>query len=157
MASLPNFSNPRGKCHDLFNTTPNALQWDYHEFTQLLFVCSVAGAASLTVSLVARIFTHPGGYAKDVIDALQVLNELVQLSTAQTFSPDTDKPASRIEALHSTSLDKALALHVSYAYSAFELRLGRVPIKAIKPLLTTVNRVREELAWGKVSSLNVSR
>ncbi|KAB5593121.1 Fusaric acid resistance-like protein [Ceratobasidium theobromae] len=136
----------------LLSRTSATLKWDYHEFTELLFVCSVAGAASLVVSLIARIFTHPGGYATDVIDALGVLKELLQLSTVQTFSPDA-KASSRIETLHGTSLDKALALHVSYAYSAFELRLGRVPIKAIKPLLTTVNRVREELAWGKVSSV----
>ena len=113
---------------------------------------SVAGAASLFVSLVARIFTHPGGYAKDVIDALGILKDLLQSSTSRTFS-DMEKLTLRADALHSKSLDKALALHTSYAYSAYELRIGRVPIKAIKPLLITVNRIREELAWGRVPSL----
>jgi hypothetical protein len=115
-------------------------------------VFSVAGAASLFVSLVARIFTHPGGYAKDVIEALGILKDLLQSSTSRTFS-DMEKSTLRTDALHSKSLDKALALHTSYAYSAYELRIGRVPIKAIKPLLITVNRIREELAWGRVPSL----
>ncbi|KAL5635301.1 hypothetical protein ACGC1H_004175 [Rhizoctonia solani] len=136
----------------LLARTPTTSEWDYHDLTQLLFVFSVAGAASLIVSLVARIFTHPGGYAKDVIDALGILKNLLQNSTSQTFFDDTNSIL-RTEMLHSKSLDKALALHTSYAYSAYELRIGRVPIKAIKPLLITVNRIREELAWGKVPAL----
>ncbi|KAG8682714.1 hypothetical protein FRC11_014504, partial [Ceratobasidium sp. 423] len=134
---------------------PETVEWDYHNFTQLLFAFSVAGAASLVISLIARIFTHPGGYAKDVIDALEILRDLLQHSTSQILF-DSEKPISRTEALHAKSLDKALALHTSYAYSAYELRIGRVPIKAIKPLLNTINRIREELAWGKVPALEGS-
>ncbi|QRV99791.1 fusaric acid resistance-like protein [Ceratobasidium sp. AG-Ba] len=145
--------------------------WDYHDFTQLLFICSIPGAASLLVSLVARIFTHPGGYPKDVIDALGRLKSLLELSTVRAFGqPDNNQsrndlhltptistantfttstePPSQIEALQKSCLNDSLALHTSYAYSAFELRIGRVPVKDIKPLLNTVNRIREELAWG---------
>ncbi|KAJ1309455.1 hypothetical protein OPQ81_006231 [Rhizoctonia solani] len=136
----------------LLARTPTTPEWNYHNFTELLFVFSVAGAVSLAVSLVARIFTHPGGYAKDVIDALGILQDLLQSSTSHTFSENSNS-IQRTEMLHSKSLDKALALHTSYAYSAYELRIGRVPIKAIKPLLITVNRIREELAWGKVPAL----
>ncbi|CAE6374492.1 unnamed protein product [Rhizoctonia solani] len=136
----------------LIARAPETGQWDYHNLTQLLFAFGVAGAASLVVSLIARIFTHPGGYAKDVLDVLEALKDLVQSSTSQTLF-DNDKPASQTESLHTKSLDKALALHTSYAYSAYELRIGRVPIKAIKPLLITINRVREELAWGRVPAL----
>ncbi|KAF8710315.1 Fusaric acid resistance protein-like, partial [Rhizoctonia solani] len=136
----------------LIARAPETGQWDYHNLTQLLFAFGVAGAASLVVSLIARIFTHPGGYAKDVIDVLEALKDLVQSSTSQTLFGN-DKPASQTESLHTKSLDKALALHTSYAYSAYELRIGRVPIKAIKPLLITINRVREELAWGRVPAL----
>ncbi|KAG8716920.1 hypothetical protein FRC09_015010 [Ceratobasidium sp. 395] len=154
----------------ILSRTPITDEWDYREFTQLLFVCSVAGAASLVVSLVARIFTHPGGYPKDVIDALGRLKSLLELSTAQAFPqrqapPNTDlcltpsasslktittssEPPSQIEALQKSCLDDSLTLHGSYAYSAFELRIGRVPVKDIKPLLNTINRLREELAWG---------
>ncbi|QRW27748.1 fusaric acid resistance-like protein [Rhizoctonia solani] len=135
----------------LIARAPETGQWDYN-LTQLLFAFGVAGAASLVVSLIARIFTHPGGYAKDVLDVLEALKDLVQSSTSQTLF-DNDKPASQTESLHTKSLDKALALHTSYAYSAYELRIGRVPIKAIKPLLITINRVREELAWGRVPAL----
>ncbi|CUA71591.1 hypothetical protein RSOLAG22IIIB_09680 [Rhizoctonia solani] len=136
----------------LLARTPTTAEWNYRDFTQLLFVFSVAGAASFAVSLVARIFSHPGGYAKDVIDALGILKDLLQNSTSRTFF-DGANSILRTETLYSKSLDKALALHTSYAYSAYELRIGRVPIKAIKPLLTTVNRIREELAWGKVPAL----
>ncbi|KAG9124474.1 hypothetical protein FRC07_011492, partial [Ceratobasidium sp. 392] len=154
----------------ILSRTAISNEWDYREFTQLLFVCSVAGAASLVVSLVARIFTHPGGYPKDVIDALGRLKQLLELSTAQAFpqqpepapanlcltpsvstlktTTTSSEPPSQIELLQKSCLDASLALHGSYAYSAFELRIGRVPVKDIKPLLTTVNRLREELAWG---------
>ncbi|KAH7318018.1 hypothetical protein B0J17DRAFT_686585 [Rhizoctonia solani] len=127
---------------------PETVEWDYRNFTELLFAFSVAGGASLIVSLIARIFTHPGGYAKDVIEVLEIIKDLLQYSTSQALS-ESEKPVLPTETLHTKSLDKALALHISYAYSAYELRIGRVPIKAIKPLMITVNRIREELAWGK--------
>ncbi|CAE6450202.1 unnamed protein product [Rhizoctonia solani] len=126
--------------------------WDYHNFTELLFALSVVGAASLSVSLVARVFKHPGGYATDVIEVLGILKDLLRHSTSHTLI-DSEKPVLQTETLHTKSLDKALALHISYAYSAYELRVGRVPIKAIKPLLTTVNLIREELAWGEIPAL----
>ncbi|QRV85726.1 fusaric acid resistance-like protein [Ceratobasidium sp. AG-Ba] len=155
----------------LLSRTATTDKWDYHNFTQLLFICSIPGAASLLVSLAARIFTHPGGYPKDVIDALSRLKSLLELSTARAFGqPDNDQsrndlhltpttstvntfttstePPSQIEDLQKSCLNDSLALHTSYAYSAFELRIGRVPVKDIKPLLNTVNRIREELAWG---------
>ncbi|CAE6510233.1 unnamed protein product [Rhizoctonia solani] len=139
----------------LIARAPETVEWDYRSFTELLFAFSVAGAASLVVSLIARIFTHPGGYAKDVIDALGILGDLLHHSTSQTLSGG-EKPISRTEALHTKSLDKALALRTSYAYSAYELRIGKVPVKTIKPLSNTINRIREELAWGKVSVLEGS-
>ncbi|KAG9087297.1 hypothetical protein FS749_003022 [Ceratobasidium sp. UAMH 11750] len=112
---------------------------------------------------------HPGGYPEDVINALGRLKSLFELFTAQTFSqppepapaglcstpsapsiktiPTNTEPPSQLEMLQKLCLDASLALHRSYAYSAFELRIGRVLVKDIEPLLTTVNRMREELAW----------
>ncbi|KAG8783545.1 hypothetical protein FRC12_019608 [Ceratobasidium sp. 428] len=143
------------------------VQWVYTNFTQLLFVCAVAGAASLAVALVARIFVPGGGYARDAISALGLLKNLVRLATTRTIdfpqspssrplSPDptvtsaTFSPSPTLESLQQSCLDASLALHSSYAYSAFELRVGRVPVSHIRPLLATVGRMREELAWGVV-------
>ncbi|KAG9082338.1 hypothetical protein FRC06_005114, partial [Ceratobasidium sp. 370] len=142
-------------------------KWVYTNFTELLFVCAIAGAASLVVALVARIFVPSGGYAKDAISALGLLKDLVRLATTRTIdsplSPSTRPPSPNptmtsatvlptptLEALQQSCLDASLALHSSYAYSAFELRLGRVHISHIRPLLATVGRMREELAWGVV-------
>ncbi|KAG8686289.1 hypothetical protein FRC08_012643, partial [Ceratobasidium sp. 394] len=142
-------------------------KWVYTNFTQLLFVCAIAGAASLFVALGARIFVPSGGYAKDAISALGLLKDLVRLATTRTIdsplspstrppSPDptvtsaTVSPSPTLEALQRSCLDASLALHSSYAYSAFELRVGRVHISHIRPLLATVGRMREELAWGVV-------
>lgn len=134
-----------------------------------MFVCAIAAAASLFVALVARIFVPPGGYAKDAIGALGLLKDLVRLATTRTIDPPISaatrpssptptvtsnpvppKPAQTLEALQRSCLEASLALHTSYAYSAFELRIGRVPVSYIRPLLATVGRVREELAWGVV-------
>jgi hypothetical protein len=151
-----------------FATT--SLQWVYTNFTQLLFVCAVAGAASLVVALVARAFVPNGGYAKDAITALGLLKDLVRLATTRTIDPhlspsaepsspsptvastqaSTEALAPTLEALQRCCLDASLTLHTSYAYSAFELRIGRVSVSHIRPLLATVGRVREELAWGVV-------
>ncbi|CAE6402254.1 unnamed protein product [Rhizoctonia solani] len=131
---------------------PGTLEWDYHNFTELLFAFSIAGAASLLVSLVAQLFTHPGGYANDLVDVVEIIKDLLQHSTSQTIT-NGQKSTLQTGTLHSKSLDKALALHISYAYSVYELRVGKVPVKAIKPLLITVNRIREALAWGKAPAL----
>ncbi|KAG8705778.1 hypothetical protein FRC11_008787, partial [Ceratobasidium sp. 423] len=153
----------------LLTTDLDSTKWQYTNFTQLLFVCTIACAASLFVAFCARIFVPAGGYAKDAINALGLLKDLVHLATTRTIDPPISaltrpssptptaienpvpaQPAQSLEALQRKCLDASLALHISYAYSAFELRVGRVPISLIKPLLTTVGRVREELAWGVV-------
>ncbi|CAE6441134.1 unnamed protein product [Rhizoctonia solani] len=153
----------------LLTTDLDSTQWKYTNFTQLLFVCSIACAASLFVAFCARIFVPSGGYAKDAINALGLLKDLVHLATTRTIDPPISthtrppsptptvienpvpaQPVQSLEALQHKCLDASLALHTSYAYSAFELRIGRVPINLIKPLLTTIGRVREELAWGVV-------
>ncbi|CUA73277.1 Protocadherin alpha-C1 [Rhizoctonia solani] len=131
---------------------PGTLEWDYHNFTELLFAFSIAGAASLFVSLVAGLFTRPGGYANDLVDVLEIIKDLLHHSTSQMLT-NGEKSTLQTGTLHSKNLEKALALHTSYAYSVYELRVGKVPIKAIKPLLITVNRIREELAWGKAPAL----
>lgn len=104
-----------------------------------------------------------GGYGKDAIHALGLLKDLVHLATTRTIDPILTRPSSptptvtehpvpahSLETLQQACLDASLALHTSYAYSAFELRIGRVPINLIRPLLTTIGRIREELAWGVV-------
>ncbi|CAE6420306.1 unnamed protein product [Rhizoctonia solani] len=153
----------------LLTTDLDSTKWEYTNFTQLLFVCTIACAASLFVAFVARIFVPAGGYAKDAINALGLLKDLVHLATTRTIDPPISaltrpssptptvtehpvpiQPAQSLEALQRSCLEASLALHTSYAYSAFELRIGRVPINLIRPLLTTIGRVREELAWGVV-------
>ncbi|KAH7318022.1 Fusaric acid resistance protein family-domain-containing protein [Rhizoctonia solani] len=153
----------------LLTTDLDSTKWEYTNFTQLLFVCTIACAASLFVAFGARIFVPAGGYAKDAINALGLLKDLVHLATTRTIDPPIStftrpssptptvtehpvpaQPAQSLEALQRSCLEASLALHTSYAYSAFELRIGRVPINLIRPLLTTVGRVREELAWGVV-------
>ncbi|CAE6444637.1 unnamed protein product [Rhizoctonia solani] len=153
----------------LLTTDLDSNKWRYTNFTQLLFVCVIACGSSLVVAFGARIFVPAGGYAKDSINALGLLKDLVHLATTRTIDPPISaltRPSSptptvtnhpvpaqstqSLEALQRKCLDASLALHTSYSYSAFELRIGRVPISFIKPLLTTIGRVREELAWGVV-------
>ncbi|KAF8682375.1 Fusaric acid resistance protein-like [Rhizoctonia solani] len=163
------WTNERFFINDGFGLYQVVFQWQYTNFTQLLFVCVIASTSSLVVSFGARIFVPAGGYAKDSINALGLLKDLVHLATTRTIDPPISEltrpssptltvtnhpvptqPAQSIEALQRKCLEASLALHTSYAYSAFELRVGRVPISLIKPLLTTIGRVREELAWGIV-------
>lgn len=144
-------------------------QWAYTDFTQLLFVCATACAASLCVALVARIFVPSGGYAKDIIDALGLLKDFVRLATTRTIDPPlsavtrsssptltaTSKPTSykavpTLEALQKSCREASLALSTSYDCSTFELRIGRVHISKIEPLIATVERIREELVCGVV-------
>ncbi|KAF8758275.1 Fusaric acid resistance protein-like [Rhizoctonia solani] len=153
------WTNERFFINDGFGLYQVVFQWQYTNFTQLLFVCVIASTSSLVVSFGARIFVPAGGYAKDSINALGLLKDLVHLATTRTIDPPISEltrpssptltvtnhpvptqPAQSIEALQRKCLEASLALHTSYAYSAFELRVGRVPISLIKPLLTTIGR-----------------
>jgi hypothetical protein len=49
-----------------------------------------------------------------------------------------------LDELHSESIQ----LDLAYSIAAFELRLGRVDVASIKPLIGVVENVRRELSWG---------
>ncbi|KAI9510386.1 hypothetical protein F5148DRAFT_1179931 [Russula earlei] len=45
-------------------------------------------------------------------------------------------------------LAESVQLDFAYSIAAFELRLGRISVKSIKPLIGVVENVRRELSWG---------
>lgn len=104
-----------------------------------------------------------------MIDALGLLKNLVRLATTRTIDPPLSaetrsssptltlnsdptpaKPPPSVEDLRKSYQQAAFSLPASYAYSAFELRTGRVHISHIKYLVDTVERIREGLTCGVV-------
>ncbi|KAJ1309456.1 hypothetical protein OPQ81_006232 [Rhizoctonia solani] len=131
----------------LLTTDLDSTKWKYTSFTQLLFVCAIACAASLFVAFGARIFVPSGGYAQDAIRTLGLLKDLVHLATTRTIDPPVSthtRPSSPTPTTPPSHYTPPMPTRL------FELRIGRVPVNLIRPLLTTIGRVREELAWGVV-------
>ncbi|KAL0947218.1 hypothetical protein HGRIS_013335 [Hohenbuehelia grisea] len=62
---------------------------------------------------------------------------------------DTHRAApSNPGALHDQLFKISVNLNQSYSQASFELRVGRIGVKSIKPLIGTIEHLRRELAWG---------
>lgn len=116
----------------------------YRTFTQLAFVTAVAGLITLfTGFLFLRGTVSP--YAEQVVLALQTLKDVLQLGINQAYS---DFSSNELPLSQSKLLKQAQELNAAYYQAAFELRVGRMSVKSIKPFVGIVERSRAELSWG---------
>ena len=84
----------------------------------------------------------------DIVASFSKAHECLyyRLDTAFSNLPLAHHPASLTA--HEQLPKFSFALNQSYAQATFELRIGRVGVKSIKPLLGTIEHIRRELSWG---------
>ncbi|THH26360.1 hypothetical protein EUX98_g7828 [Antrodiella citrinella] len=51
-------------------------------------------------------------------------------------------------ALQASLLTTSIKLNETYSQAAFELRIGRLSLRSIRPLISSIEHIRRELAWG---------
>ncbi|KAI0047054.1 hypothetical protein FA95DRAFT_1493111 [Auriscalpium vulgare] len=57
--------------------------------------------------------------------------------------------AANFKALMTSLLPQSVLLNTAYAQAAFELRVGRLSVQSLKPLIGIVEHIRRELSWGR--------
>ncbi|KAI0303455.1 hypothetical protein B0F90DRAFT_1711174 [Multifurca ochricompacta] len=93
-------------------------------------------------------------FARKIANAFSKLHECLLISmdeTSRTDSKGEDGPlgtASRQQKLLDELLTESIQLDLAYSIAAFELRLGRISVESIKPLIRVVENTRRELSWG---------
>lgn len=64
------------------------------------------------------------------------------------FTYPSSQKIADLKDLHVELLHRSVMLNEMYCQAAFELRMGRVSVKSLKPLLGMVEHLRRELSWG---------
>ncbi|KAJ8515521.1 hypothetical protein ONZ45_g7066 [Pleurotus djamor] len=107
----------------------------------------VAACTSFVASLLILRWSS-AQFAVDIVASFSKAHECLyyRLDTAFSNLPLAHHPASLTA--HEQLLKLSVALNQSYAQATFELRIGRVGVKSIKPLIGTIEHIRRELSWG---------
>jgi hypothetical protein len=91
-------------------------------------------------------------FARTVANAFSDLHECLSITMDESFSLDgaNQNIASRHKRLLDQLLAESVQLDLAYSIAAFELRLGRLSVASIKPLIAVVENTRRELSWGSL-------
>ncbi|KAH9025176.1 hypothetical protein EDB85DRAFT_2179551 [Lactarius pseudohatsudake] len=110
------------------------------------FICLISN-----ILLLRWFSTH---FARKIVNSLSKLRECLNTSLNETPSTSREGGSgsldvvSRRRKLLDELLAESIQLDLAYSIAAFELRLGRVDVASIKPLIGVVENVRKELSWG---------
>jgi hypothetical protein len=86
-------------------------------------------------------------FATDLASAFGDLHTSLSSVLACAFEEKTPTAYNHTTA-QSLLLKKSVTLNANYQQASFELRLGRLSVKAVRPLIAVVEYTRRELAWG---------
>ncbi|KAI0340717.1 hypothetical protein BDW22DRAFT_1333959 [Trametopsis cervina] len=89
-------------------------------------------------------------FEQDMASTFMAIHRLLQLGLSLTFPHPSDVPVDKEEyqKLRTDLLQRSVRLNDSYSQAAFEFRIGRLSLRSIRPLVSTVEHLRRELAWG---------
>ncbi|TFY72380.1 hypothetical protein EVG20_g641 [Dentipellis fragilis] len=133
----------------ILTTDPgNSLKFLHFSTNFLWITLSAASICLLSSMLLLHWFsTH---FAHEISATFTHLHECLSLSLEEAFGDS--KNETTIIRKHNQILDKLLqefiGLNLAYSEAAFELRVGRLSFKSIKPLISVVEHLRRELSWG---------
>ncbi|KAJ8080407.1 hypothetical protein PM082_017240 [Marasmius tenuissimus] len=110
-----------------------------------VWIVLVAALPSLIVCLLVLRWSS-AQLAHDVANALESLHQCLQGHLDHSLSADA------MLSLHQKMVQQTAALSGTYFQASFELRIGRVSVKSIKPLVGSVEHLRRELSWGTTAT-----
>ncbi|TCD67659.1 hypothetical protein EIP91_012169 [Steccherinum ochraceum] len=89
-------------------------------------------------------------FEHDIACSFAALQQCLSISLSSNFSGGIPSLAEReaYNALQARMLTTSIKLNENYSQAAFELRTGYLSLRSIRPLITTIEHVRRELAWG---------
>lgn len=89
-------------------------------------------------------------FERDIAATFLVIQDTLRMGLALAFPHPNDPPVDpeQYQRLKVDLLSRSIKLNESYSQAAFELRIGRLSLRSIRPLIGTVEHLRRELAWG---------
>ncbi|KAH8108201.1 hypothetical protein BXZ70DRAFT_46056 [Cristinia sonorae] len=115
---------------------------------------TLTAAIVCLLSLVIIMLPFPWvstNFEHDIASSFSSLHQCLSIALNSNFSNDAmPSPADR-EAhavLHAKMLATSIKLNENYSQAAFEIRAGRISLRSIRPLITNIEHLRRELAWG---------
>ncbi|KAL0578438.1 hypothetical protein V5O48_003537 [Marasmius crinis-equi] len=108
---------------------------------EFVWIVLVGALTSLIAGLLVLRWSS-AQLAHDVADVLQSLHQCLQAHLDHSLDKDA------MSRLHQKLLKQTVALSGTYSQASFELRIGRVGVKTLKPLIGSVEHLRREISWG---------
>ncbi|KAI0688742.1 hypothetical protein BC835DRAFT_1407984 [Cytidiella melzeri] len=89
-------------------------------------------------------------FEKEMASTFTIIHRTLELGLSLTFPHPFDVPVDKqeYERLRTDLLRRSVRLNDQYSQAAFEVRVGRLSLRSIRPLVSTVEHLRRELAWG---------
>ncbi|TFY68062.1 hypothetical protein EVJ58_g1227 [Rhodofomes roseus] len=86
-------------------------------------------------------------FEKEMVATFVLLQKYMAASLEQIGKDLTDEPEEYVK-LRNQLFQRSVHLNETYSQAAFEMRVGRLSLKSIRPLIGIVEHLRRELAWG---------
>ncbi|KAG1756228.1 uncharacterized protein EDB91DRAFT_1091325 [Suillus paluster] len=87
---------------------------------------------------------------EEVASTLRILRQCLSVSMDHPFTCPSSQQIADLKDLHVQLVHRSVILNEMYYRAAFELRIGRVGVKSLKPLLGIIEHLRRELSWGMI-------
>ncbi|KAG1849064.1 hypothetical protein C8R48DRAFT_729509 [Suillus tomentosus] len=87
---------------------------------------------------------------EEVASTLRIIHRCLSVGMDNPFTYPSSQQIAELKDLHGELVHQSVILNEMYCQAAFELRVGRVSVKSLKPLLGMVEHLRRELSWGMV-------
>ncbi|KAG1754200.1 hypothetical protein EDB19DRAFT_1665235 [Suillus lakei] len=87
---------------------------------------------------------------EEVASTLRIIHRCLSVCMDHPFTCSSSQQIADLKDLHVELIRRSVILNEMYYQAAFELRIGRVSVKSLKPLLGMVEHLRRELSWGMI-------
>ncbi|KAG1883151.1 hypothetical protein F4604DRAFT_1741037 [Suillus subluteus] len=87
---------------------------------------------------------------EELASTLRIIHRCLAMCMDNPFTYPSSQQITDLKDLHAELVHRSVILNEMYYQAAFELRIGRVSVKSLKPLLGMVEHLRRELSWGMV-------
>ncbi|KAG2147365.1 hypothetical protein BD769DRAFT_1415945 [Suillus cothurnatus] len=87
---------------------------------------------------------------EEIASTLRIIHRCLSVCMDNPFTYPSSQQIADLKDLHVELVRRSVILNEMYYQAAFELRIGRVSVKSLKPLLGMVEHLRRELSWGMV-------
>ncbi|GJE97050.1 Fusaric acid resistance protein-like [Phanerochaete sordida] len=89
-------------------------------------------------------------FERDIASTFIIIQDTLRMGLALAFPHPDDPPVDpeQYQKLKVELLSRSIKLNENYSQAAFELRIGRLSLRSMRPLIGTVEHLRRELAWG---------